>query len=633
MTNEQILEELRKLRAHNSTPTSGDLNDVNTEVAEIDESIADYSERIAELEAKIADVNNYQYNNENEEREFTVELLQESFASQLETMAREDAEYKSLQELATKIFIDYTKEVEVLNSEIAAIERRFRKNEVAVRKNIGIRLTDQEIADLQAELTAKKDRVALCERMENEYVKELQNYGDLITANNRKREVIIGKQERLNKIEEDRKNHPMTIDNYKLRLDKDELFRLKAGLEALKSRKEYITYNPNEEIDKLIAAISADKTVEATEEKVEEQVPEMTEPQQTELQQEEDKSNVLAGLYDEKIEEDAPVAEEEEKKENDTTVIAPVVPPFEDVSSNSEGEGEIPAEEEKTEDDEIEGLLVDPSDLDEEREAEIEEAKEELKEKKKDKKFVALWKKFSKKAKIITAAALAAGILIIAHSCSTKAPSKPVVDNSKDSSYTQTVDDTKEDKTNDVIETPNTVNDTVVTPSNEQKPSEPEIEAPATEDKGTTTPSTPSTPDTPSIPDTPVTPDVPDTPVTPDPDPEPEPTKEVETVKLDQGEAVASFDDIINGNINDDTVISHGDEVGKKTDGAELKDYDENGQAEVELEKKDEETKSSSTTRTPEEIKKALEEFMGGELTFDNDDNQWLDEIQSGKTR
>lgn len=627
MTNEQILEELKKLRAHNLTPTSGDLNDVNAEVAEIDESIADYSERIAELEAKIADVNNYQYNNENEEREFTVELLQESFTSQLETIAREDAEYKGLQELATKIFIDYTKEVETLNFEIAAIERRLRKNEVAVRKNIGIKLTEQELADLQAELTAKKDRVALCEKMKADYVQDLQNYGELITANNRKREVIIGKQERLNRILEDRKSHPMTIDNHKLRLDKDELFRLKSGLAALQSRKEYITYNPNEEIDKLIAAISAGKTVEEPEEKVEEKAPEMPEPQK-----EEDKSDTLVGLYGQGFEEAEPATKEEEKKDDNTTIVAPIAPiepQFEDISSHSDNESETPVEEEKTEDDEIEGLLVNPSDLDEEREAEIEEAKEELKEKKKDKKFVALWKKFSKKAKIITAAALAVGIVILAHSCNSKTPTKPVEDNSNDISYTQTVDDDEDKKSNDVVETPNTINNTVVTPSYDQTPSTPEVDAPTNEDKGPTTPSTPSTPDTPSIPDTPVTPDVPDTPVTPDP----EPTKETETVKLDQGEAVASFDDIINGNINDDTVISHGDEVGKKTDGAELKDYDENGQAEVELEKKDEETKSSSTTRTPEEIKKALEEFMGGELTFDNDDNQWLDEIQSGKTR
>ena len=627
MTNEQILEELKKLRAHNSTPASGNLNDVDTEVAEIDEAIDEYSEQIAKLEAKIADVNNYQYNDENEERDLTVELLQESFANQLEVINREDAEYKSLQELATNIFTDYNQEIEELNIEIAAIERRLRKNEIAVRKNIGIRLTDQELTDLQTELTAKKERVSLCEKMKAEYVQDLQNYGELITANNRKREVIIGKQERLNRILEDRKSHPMTIDNHKLRLDKDELFRLKSGLAALQSRKEYITYNPNEEIDKLIAAISAGKTVESTEEKVEEKTNEMPEQQK-----EEDKSDTLVGLYGQSFEEAEPATKEEEKKDDNTTIVAPIAPiepQFEDISSHSDNEGETSVDEEKKDDDEIEGLLVNPSDLDEEREAEIEEAKEELKEKKKDKKFVALWRKFSKKAKIITAAALAVGIVILAHSCNSKAPSKPIEDNSRDISYTQTVDDNEDEKSNDIVETPNTKDNTIVTPSNDQTPSTPKVDAPTNEDKGPTTPSTPSTPDTPSIPDTPVTPDVPDTPVTPDP----EPTKETETVKLDQGEAVASFDDIISGNINDSTVISHGDEVGKKTDGAELKNYDENGQAEVELEKKDEETKPSSATRTPEEIKKALEEFMGGEITFDHDNNQWLDEIQSGKTR
>lgn len=606
MTNEQILEELRKLKAHNSTPTSGDLENVNAEVNEIDETIADYNERIAELEAKIADPNNYQYNDENEERDFTVELLQESFDNQLEVMAREDAEYKSLQDLATRIFADYNQEIEELNVEIAAIERRLRKNEVAVRKNIGIRLTEQELTDLQNELTTKKERVAFCEKMKIDYVQELQNYGELIAANDRKREVVINKQNYLNRIVEDRKNHPKTMDTHKLRLDKDELFRLKSGLTALQSRKEYITYNPNEEIDKLIAAISTGKGIEATEEKT----TEMSEP-------EESKSEKLVGLYNQSFENDTTVAPEEEQKDNNTTIVAPVVPQFEDISSHSDTNGETPVEEEKKDDDEIEALLVNPSNLDEEREAEIEEAKEELKEKKKDKAFVALWKKFSKKAKIITAAALAVGIVILAHSCSPKAPTKPAVDNTNDSSYTQIVDGDENKAPDYVVETTDATKDNVTNPSNEQKPSGTTTETPSKDDKGTTTPSTPSTPDTPTTPDKPNTPDVPDT--------------SKETIKLEQGEAVADFDDVINGNINEDTVISHGDEVGKKTDGAELKDYDENGQAEVELEKKDEEKKSSSSSRSPEEIKKALEDFMGGEITFDSEENQWLDSM--GKTR
>ena len=43
--------------------------------------------------------------------------------------------------------------------------------------------------------------------MKIDYVQELQNYGELIAANDRKREVVINKQNYLNRIVEDRKNH------------------------------------------------------------------------------------------------------------------------------------------------------------------------------------------------------------------------------------------------------------------------------------------------------------------------------------------------------------------------------------------------------------------------------------------
>ena len=97
MTNEKILEELKKLKMH-TQPVAGKHDvDVNEEVAEIDASIEDYKEKIAALETKIADESNYQYNNENEERDLTIEILEESFENQLEVMAREDEEYKFLQ--------------------------------------------------------------------------------------------------------------------------------------------------------------------------------------------------------------------------------------------------------------------------------------------------------------------------------------------------------------------------------------------------------------------------------------------------------------------------------------------------------------------------------------------------------
>ena len=639
MTNEQILEELKKLKAnatiHASVPTTEEQTNVNNEVESLDETIADYNEQIAALEAKIADPNNYQYNYDNEERNFTIELLQESFENQLEVMDREDAEYKSLQDIATSIFTDYNLEIQSLNLEIEAIERRFRKNDVAVKKNIGIRLTDQELTNLQADLESKKARLAVCEEMKTKYVEDLRNYGELITANNHKREIVIGKQNSLNRIIENKKNNPKTIDNFKLQSDKDELARLKAGVAALKSRKDYITYNPSEEIDKLIAMVSAGKGIETN--PVEDTV-----AKEEKENDEVSKAETLINAYNQEF-------EPEENKDQDLGVIAPIIgnneelekeekdkdaniiptpvpvstPEMEDISSHSDDSKEEP-EEEKSEEDKIEDAYVVPNELDEEREAEIEDAKEELKKKKKDNFFKKHWKKF---------VAVGLGVVVIAalaKGChKTTDLSKTKTDTPKKDSYSQSDEGIIDNNQNDIdnkyeFENPTikpSPGNTTVTPSTPSTP---------TVDPDTKTPDTPSTPDSkPSTPDTPSTPDkpdVPDTPVTPE-----EPTVEKEKVELEAGEKLASLDDILKGNTGKENVISHGDEVGKKTDGAELKDYTEDGKAQIDLDKKDDTSKDTSTVQDPDEWKKALEDFMGGEITFDN--NQWLDEMTNGKTR
>lgn len=635
MTNEQILEELKKLKAnatiHTSVPTAEEQTNVNSEVKSLDETIADYNEQIAALEAKIADPNNYQYNYYNEERDFTIELLQESFENQLEVMDREDAEYKSLQDIATSIFTDYNLEIQSLNLEIEAIERRFRKNDVAIKKNIG-RLTDQELANLQADLESKKARLAVCEEMKTKYVEDLRNYGELITVNNHKREIVIGKQNSLNRIIENKKNNPKTIDNFKLQSDKDELARLKAGVAALKSRKDYITYNPSEEIDKLIAMVSAGKGIEtspvedtvAKEEKKNDEVSKaenLINAYNQEFEPEENKDQDLGVI--------APIVGnneelEKEEKDKDATIIPTPVPvstpEMEDISSHSDGSKEEP-EEEKSEEDKIEDAYVVPNELDEEREAEIEDAKEELKKKKKDNFFKKHWKKF---------VAVGLGVVVIAalaKGCHKTTDLNKTKDNSsKNDSYSQTDDGIIDNNQNDIdnkyeFENPTikpSPGNTTVTPSTPSTP---------TVNPDTKTPDTPSTPDpTPSTPDKP---DVPDTPVTPD-KPE-EPTVEKEKVELEAGEKLASLDDILKGNIGKENVISHGDEVGKKTNGAELKDYTEDGKAQIDLDKKDDTSKDTSTVQDPDEWKKALEDFMGGEITFDN--NQWLDEMTNGKTR
>lgn len=645
MTNEQILEELKKLKAnatiHTSVPTAEEQTNVNSEVESLDETIADYNEKIAALEAKIADPNNYQYNYYNEERDFTIELLQESFENQLEVMDREDAEYKSLQDIATSIFTDYNLEIQSLNLEIEAIERRFRKNDVAVKKNIGIRLTDQELTNLQADLESKKARLAVCEEMKTKYVEDLRNYGELITVNNHKREIVIGKQNSLNRIIENKKNNPKTIDNFKLQSDKDELARLKAGVAALKSRKDYITYNPSEEIDRLIAMVSAGKGIETS--PVEDTV-----AKEEKKNDEVSKAETLINAYNQEFE----PKENTEDKEQDLGVVAPIVgnneelekeekdkdatiiptpvpvstPEMEDISSHSDGSKEEP-EEEKSEEDKIEDAYVEPSELDEEREAEIEDAKEELKKKKKDNFFKKHWKKF---------VAVGLGVVVIAalaKGCHKTTDLNKTKDNSsKNDSYSQTDDGIIDNNQNDIdnkyeFENPTikpSPGNTTVTPSTPSTP---------TVNPDTKTPDTPSTPDptpsTPDIPSTPDKPDVPDTPVTPD-KPE-EPTVEKEKVELEAGEKLASLDDILKGNIGKENVISHGDEVGKKTNGAELKDYTKDGKAQIDLDKKDDTSKDTSTVQDPDEWKKALEDFMGGEITFDN--NQWLDEMTNGKTR
>lgn len=635
MTNEQILEELKKLKAHTSVPASEEQTNVNNEVESLDETIADYNEQIAALEAKIADPNNYQYNYDNEERNFTIELLQESFENQLEVMDREDAEYKSLQDIATSIFTDCNLEIQSLNLEIEAIERRFRKNDVAVKKNIGIRLTDQELTNLQADLESKKARLAVCEEMKTKYVEDLRNYGELITANNHKREIVIGKQNSLNRIIENKKNNPKTVDNFKLQSDKDELARLKAGVAALKSRKDYITYNPSEEIDKLIAMVSAGKGIEAN--PVEDTV-----AKEEKKNDEVSKAETLINAYNQEFEPEenkdqdlgviAPIVGnneelEKEEKDKDATIIPTPVPvstpEMEDISSHSDGSKEEP-EEEKSEEDKIEDAYVVPNELDEEREAEIEDAKEELKKKKKDNFFKKHWKKF---------VAVGLGVVVIAalaKGCHKTTDLNKTKDNSsKNDSYSQTDDGIIDNNQNDIdnkyeFENPTikpSPGNTTVTPSTPSTP---------TVNPDTKTPDTPSTPDSkPSTPDTPSTPDkpdVPDTPVTPE-----EPTVEKEKVELEAGEKLASLDDILKGNTGKENVISHGDEVGKKTDGAELRDYTEDGKAQIDLDKKDDASKNTSTVQDPDEWKKALEDFMGGEITFDN--NQWLDEMTNGKTR
>lgn len=596
MTNEQIIEELKRLRAHNNTVPSEqqaeiDAN-INNEVEQINDTIEEYNEKIAALEAKIADESNYQYNSENEERDLTIELLEESFENQLEVMDREDAEYKNLQDLATSIFADYNLEIATLNSEISAIERRLRKNDVAVKKNIGIKLTDDELFALNSELEQKRARIQECEEMKAEYVEDLSNYGELITANNRKREVVLAKQESLGKIKEHRASKIDSLDHAKLRNDKDELASLKAGVVALESRKDYITYNPNAEIDRLIAAIEQNKNNENS----------------VVVDNEDLSADNLMPSVDE-------VKTESEVEDKSQALINAYLAGTEDIENEQENVAEeenLDLAEETNEHDMF--VLGDP-DLDLEREAEIEEASDILKEKKKEGWFKKNWKKW-------VAAGLATVALIAAlKSCAPKnnvpVPEDITNDNSSQSQTDEDITEEKEKEFNDKYEIPgdndledqreNNENNITPDPDTERTPD------PIPEQEFVPEPEIEPTPD----------------PV-PDPIPEPEPIVETGRAELEQGESITSIENILNGNINDDTVIEHGDEVGKTIDNAELNDYTDDGNAVVEFEKTEEQP---TTSISKEQLIKNLEEFMGGEITFTDEGNQWIDQISNGKTR
>lgn len=601
MTTEQIIEELKRLKAHNPAIPGDEQavidENVNAEVAQIEATIEEYNEKISALEAKIADESNYQYNPENEERDLTIEILEESFENQLEVIEREEQEYKNLQDIATTIFGDYNLEIASLNNDIAAIERRIRKNDIAVSKNIGIRLTEEELEALNFDLNQKRDRLKRCEELKVEYVEELRNYGELITINNRKREIVLSKQESLNKVKEHRDSKVGSIDNAKLRNDKDELASLKAGLVALNSRKEYITYNPNAEIDKLISALEQNKEITSG--------------------SAQENNDVLIEAFTPVVDElnlDAEIKPAESTEDKSQALINAYINGNEDLfeePEKTESEPEIPLgipEETSAHD----LFVAGNPDLDLEREAEIEEAAEILKEKKKTPWFKQKWVKW-----------VAAGLATIAlisqlKSCGpkTNVPTPEDLSNN-DISQSQTDEGITEEKEKEFDEK------FEFKTEDELENKTPEKDTNHTQD---------STPD-------PVPDPIPEPEIDPVPDPTPDPEVETGKVELEQGESVISAEDLLKGNITEDTVIEHGDEVGKTTDNVELKDYTEEGKAVVEFDKVDEPIEAPVEQPTEEQITtnrdqiiKNLEEFMGGEITFTEEGNQWIDQM-SGKTR
>ena len=600
MTDAEKIRLLREMQIHTTTRTPEQQAEVDREVAEIDTSIEDYTEQIAALEEKLANMDNYQYVNPNlEEREFFEELFQDSLTEQLETLDREDQEYQELQEMGATFLREYDIEIAELNDAIVSIERRLRKNEVAVSRNMRMQLTAEEVEDLNRELEAKRNRIIRCEELKAEYASELTDYSDLVAANSKKREIVTAKQNKFTTLKENRINNENTIDKHNLRLDQDELARLKAGLAALQSRKENITYDINDKIASLIADL--EKT----------------------SQKEDNIELAPIGIIND--------LEDDEKQEENSDIILGV-PVARDIYSD---DIEAP---------DYEAALLAPSDLDEERKAEIEETKAELLEKKKTSKV----KEFLKRHKVkFIAAGLTIAILLGIKGCSSlKDSNKNDIKNT--SSYTQEIDEEEEkDVEQDQTQEENTQGNTTPDPGPEPTPDLDSI--PETEPE--------PTPDLEPIPEPEPEPEpTPNLEPIPEPEPEPEPTPDLEPIpepevekeiELSAGESVANASDIF-GNDGADTVdndqdmnnnfedqkIEHGDEIGTRLDsGVEVKDYTEEGNAVVEL-----------PTETPTEVvedtngktfHETLEDFFGGPISITESENSYElgEENTSSKTR
>jgi len=612
MTVAEQIELLKQLRQNTHTRTSGEQAEVDREVVEIDASIEDYNEQIAALEAKLADPNNYKYVSPNaEERDMTLELLEESFIDQLQTLEREDREYKSLQDLGTRIFTSYVEDIATLTVEIESLERRLRKNDVAVSRNMRMQLSPEELNDLTTELEKKRAKLAECKKFEAQYIDELKDYGDLITANNRKREIIIAKQAKLETLKQSRVANASEIDKHKMRLDQDELSRLRAGVAALQARKESITYNAADKIDLLIADLEKGASKE----------------DQVEVApvEEEQEITPLVGM-DYTIDS----VEEETKDNPDLIPVAPIV-----IETGDPIEDEEP---------DYEAALTEPSDLDEDREAVVEDSNEELLEKRKWPKVKEFLKKH--KAKFI-AAGLALVVLLAAKGCSNTKDLTPD-DLATEPSYTQTYEeddekdqaDEKEDEkeqtedqgTGETDETEKEEDKTVETEPDpeveknedleKEETSEPEIEP---ETQPETQPET-----------------EPETQPETEPDVEPEKdNQEVveETVELAPGEEIADVSDILEGER-----IEHGDEIGTKLDsGVEVKDYTEEGNAVVELPTEGEvsvEPPAESEAAVVEDTEdktfhETLEDFFGGPISITDGENAYEngEEMTPGRQR
>ncbi len=244
---------LQQILLHTYANTEEENKAKQEEIEELDESIEKYQSEIDELKTKLADENNYKRTKsdfELKERPMIEELLSDSIAQEREDIFKSNQLYRKEQEQQTKMLGVYNGEVVKLKDEISIIEARLNKDAIAKKRGIAkkLHLSDDEVSHLQAEVAYKKELIEEGNQVMEICADEIRRYGRLITSNNDRLKHITEKEQRLSNILNSKVATSNDIDGYKIRLDRDELSKKMAALEAFENRKKYLLYDPSKEI-------------------------------------------------------------------------------------------------------------------------------------------------------------------------------------------------------------------------------------------------------------------------------------------------------------------------------------------------------------------------------------------------
>lgn len=244
---------LQQILLHTYANTEEENKAKQEEIEELDESIEKYQSEIDELKTKLADENNYKRTKsdfELKERPVIEELLSDSIAQEREDIFKSNQLYRKEQEQQTKMLGVYNGEVVKLKDEISIIEARLNKDAIAKKRGIAkkLHLSDDEVSHLQAEVAYKKELIEEGNQVMEICADEIRRYGRLITSNNDRLKHITEKEQRLSNILNSKVATSNDIDGYKIRLDRDELSKKMAALEAFENRKKYLLYDPSKEI-------------------------------------------------------------------------------------------------------------------------------------------------------------------------------------------------------------------------------------------------------------------------------------------------------------------------------------------------------------------------------------------------